>query len=89
MGSDDTSYNEAVDSYNDYVQEAQEYMQCIVKEGSADASQTFPALVKKTIDAKQREIEMNIQTAQRNLQMSRRGMGPSMPVIGPRDDTGN
>ncbi len=77
------SYNAAVDRFNEYVREAQDYMQCIVKEGSADASHAFPALVKKTIDASQRDIETNIQTAKRNLQMSRRGMGPAMPVIGP------
>lgn len=89
MGSDDTSYNAAVDDYNNYVQEAQSYMQCLLKEGTADANQAFPAIVKKAIDAQQRTIEMNLQTAKRNLDMSRRGMGPSMPVIGPRDDTGN
>jgi hypothetical protein len=88
MESDTMSYNAAVDRYNEYVREAQDYMQCIVKEGSADASQGFPALLKKAIDAKQREIEMNIRTAQRNLQMSRRGMGPTAPIISPspRDD---
>lgn len=89
MGSDDASYNASVDAYNDYVHEAQDYLQCLIKEGTADANQAFPAVVKKTIDAQQRMIEMNLQTAKRNLEMSRRGMGPSMPVIGPRDDTDN
>ena len=83
MGSDVESYNAAVDRYNSYVSEAQDYMQCIAKEGTADASQSFPALVKKTIEARQREIERNLQTAQRNMQMSRRGMPPTMPVIAP------
>lgn len=83
------SYNAAVDDYNNYVQEAQDYLQCLIKEGTADANQTFPAVVKKTIDTQQRMIELNLQTAKRNLEMSRRGMGPSMPVIGPRDDTDN
>lgn len=83
MASEVDSYNAAVERYNEYVREAQDYMQCIVKEGTADASQAFPALVKKSIDARQREIEMNIQSAQRNMQMSRRGMPPTMPVISP------
>lgn len=89
MGSDDTSYNAAVDDYNNYVQEAQDYIQCLIKEGTADANQAFPAVVKKTIDTQQRAIALNLQTAKRNLEMSRRGMGPSMPVIGPRGDTDN
>jgi hypothetical protein len=88
MDSDVASYNAAVDRYNEYLREAQDYVQCIVKEGSADAGQAFPALVKRAIETKQREIQMNIQTAQRNMQMSRRGMGPTAPIISPspRDD---
>jgi len=89
MGSDDTPYNAAVDDYNNYVREAQDYLQCLIKEGTSDANQAFPAIVKKTIDAQQHTIEANLQTAKRNLEMSRRGMGPHMPVIGPRDDMGN
>jgi hypothetical protein len=85
MEGDAASYNAAVDGYNEYLREAQDYLQCIVKEGSADASQAFPALVKKSIAEKQREIEVNIQTARRYLDMSRHGMGPASPLI---DDPG-
>ena len=91
LESETASYNAAVDRYNDYLREAQDYMQCIVKEGSGDVSQAFPALVKKAIAEKQMVIETNIQMAQRNMQISRRGMRPTTPVISssPRDDMGH
>lgn len=86
MEDDAASYNAAADRYNEYLREAQDYLQCMVKEGSADVSQAFPAVVKKAIEEKQREIEVNIQSARRNLDMSRHGMGPTSPIISPSGD---
>jgi hypothetical protein len=69
------SYNTGVGQYNQYVRDAEAYMQCITREGSADIH-AFPALVKKAVDAQQREIEANLATAKRTLDASRHTVPP-------------
>jgi hypothetical protein len=80
------SYNTGVERYNQYVREAEAYMACITKEGSADIH-AFPAVVKKAVDAQQHDIEANLQTAKGALEASRHSIpSPKMGMSAPSHD---
>jgi hypothetical protein len=71
FATDVVTYNLAVDEYNRYLQEIDEYKECIIAEGKADITHGFPDLVVDGAKEAESEVDEEANRAKRSLELAR------------------
>ena len=68
-----SGYNLAVNEFNDYLQRAREYKQCIMNDAKSDIGDRFPALVIKEVKAETEQVDEDIDSARQSLDLAKIG----------------
>lgn len=68
-----SGYDLAVNEFNDYLQRAQEYKQCIVNDAKSDVGDRFPTLVIKEVKAETEQVDEDIDSARQSLELAKIG----------------
>lgn len=68
-----SGYNLAVSEFNDYLQRAQEYKQCIMNDAKSDIGDGFPALVIKKVKEETEQVDEDIDSARQSLDLAKIG----------------
>lgn len=65
------SYNRAVRDFNAYLARVQDYKNCVIDQGKADAAYSFPALVTKATQKVNEEVDREARRAREELDLAR------------------
>jgi hypothetical protein len=68
-----SGYNLAVNEFNDYLQRAREYKECIVNDAESDIGDRFPALVIKEVKAETEQVDEDVESTRRSLDLAKIG----------------
>jgi hypothetical protein len=69
-----SDYNFAVDRFNSYLREVEEYKQCLINDAKSDIQDRFPAIVVKGAKAESEQVDDDVQSTRQSLDLARSGV---------------